>query len=672
MLNLIDLQYEISKMALDKLKSYLFIIFILLSFVTNGQQKEVENLAIISDSLVKPMKAQSCDELFNSYLLKSQFYGENNLESGTCYAEDALDLAISMNENEKIAKAYRNKGLLQLKKNNLVSSKKNIALAETYYYIDKDTTSVALMHLELGDSYYKKADLNQALYNLLLAYDFLKTKEPSDKFVEAVGMIGIVYSDLGMMEKSHEFQTLSLTISEKISSPQMLMVSKNRMGLLLTKENNYVEASRYFEEAIQLGMTDEHFLHELIIAYNGLAYVHFKTGKYGLSLFCSNKSLDILDSQKFPIETVYVYHTMGISYMGLKNYKKSEDYLLNAYNLIAKTPSNAPALIACNKALYELYEKISKPKKALYHYRRFMHIKDSVFGNGVNQKITQLESDRQRITQNKAYNELQLKAENEKLRYNSKLKNIITVGAIIFAGLLCLFLYFFFRSKETKSEAKLQLAQNKFDSLHAQMNPHFIFNVITGVQNFILKAEKYEAYNHLTTFADSIRLIINNASKPFASLEDELALIRVYIDLEKVRFRNDFEYKIDINKVLNISSLLIPTMIVQPIVENAIIHGLSNKRGSGQLSVNFNIRECGQYIICVVVDNGIGRAEAIKIKKNANQEAHLSIATMNAEQRIEILKKMGYKHSQITIIDLIDENQNPAGTEVILCLPIKN
>lgn len=160
--------------------------------------------------------------------------------------------------------------------------------------------SVALMHLDLGDSYYNKADLNQALYNLLLAFDFLKTKEPSGRFVEVLGKIGLIYSDMGMIEKSQEFQILALNVSEKLSSPQMIMASKNRMALLLSKQNKYAEATMYFEEAIQLGMSNKNFAKELLIAFNGLATVHSKMEKYELSLYCSNKSLKILDTQKSP------------------------------------------------------------------------------------------------------------------------------------------------------------------------------------------------------------------------------------------------------------------------------------------------------------------------------------------------------------------------------------
>lgn len=659
-------------MTFLRFKYYQLVLFLLLPLFMNGQQEFTTSHTINTDSLLSPLKTSNSIKLFDNYLLLSRFHQEKNLDSAAYYAKKALNYAVQENNNNNIAKAYHNKALLLLASDNEYASNKNIDLAKIYYYINKDSTDVALMNLDLGNRYYKKADLNQSLYHYLLGYDFFKIKEPSDKFAEAVGMIGRIYSDLGMIEESQKFQTLSLKVSENLHNPQMIMTSKNRMGLLLSKQTKYAEATTCFNKAIQIGMADESLMDELLIAFNGLANVHYNTGKYELSLYCSNKSLEILDVQKFPNEAACVYHTMGIAHLGLRNFSESENYLLKAHETLAKTPSNASVLSKCNEALYQLYEKIGNYKKALQHYQLFTNIKDSIYGQGVNERIAQLQSDRQLSKQNKAYNELQLKAENEKLRFDSKLKNLITIGAILIAALLCLFLYFFFKNKAIKSEAALRLAESKFHSLHAQMNPHFIFNVINGVQNYILKAEKYEAYNHLTTFANSIRLIIDNASKSFTSLEDELKLIKAYIDLEKVRFRNDFEYKINTYETLHISNLLIPTMIVQPLVENAILHGLSNKQGSGQLAINFNLMSCKQYIKCIIIDNGIGRAEAIKIKESKNQDVHLSIATINADQRIQMLKKMGYKQSEIKIVDLVDENQNPSGTEVTLCLPIKN
>ena len=658
-------------MVLDKSIYNLFIIFLLSPLFSIANQADTTNLNIYPDSLRNLPKTTNEAKPFNSFSSLSEYYSGKDLDSAIYYAERALNLAIQKNENKNIAKAYETKSLLLLQSKYLDLAKKNIALAKSYYYFDKDSVAVALMDLNLGDIYYKKADLNQSLYHFLLAYDFFKSKEPSTKLVETISKIGKIYSDLDMIEKSSEFQSLSLKLSQRLNSTRMIMTSKNRIALLLVKQDKYTEATVFFEEAIQLGVADKNLHDELLIAYIGLANVHFKNSKYELSIFCAHKSLAMLDIQKFPIKTAHLYHTLGVSYLGLKNFSKSEMYLLKAYEALTKFSSNAPALIECNNGLYQLYEKMGNHEKALYHYKLFINSKDSIYGKGINEKIIQLESNRLLAAQKKAYQELQLIAENEKMRSDSRIKNIIMVCAILVAVLFCLFLYFFFKNKAMKSEAELLFAQNKFDSLRSQMNPHFIFNLINGVQNYILKAEKYKAYNHLTTFASSIRLIIHNASKSFIPIKDELELIKTYIDLEKVRFRDDFDYQLNVDEKLNEINPLIPSMIVQPIIENAIIHGLSNKQDNGQLFINFEFGEGECFVKCSIKDNGIGREEAMKIKENKTLEEHLSISTTNSQQRINILKKMGYKKAEIRINDLRNEKGNPTGTEVTLNLPIK-
>ncbi|MEM9363361.1 MAG: histidine kinase [Bacteroidota bacterium] len=651
-------------------KIFGFITVLFCCSFTYGQNSNGDSELL--DSLRTNIKSENQIKRFNGYLELSRAYEEKNIDSSYFYAETAINYAVRLKRNDQIAQAYRHRGYLTLKKGDHGTSKKDIALAKTYFALDNDSLAIAMTNFELGELFYQGVQLNEALDKFLLAHDFFKTQAPSVKFFDTKSRIAKIYNDLEMYDKSREFETSALELSQVLNSPGAIMASKNRIALLLSKDNNFEEAANSFQEAIMMGMGKPDLKEELLIAFNGLAVVHYSTGKYELSLYCSNKSLEILDVNKYPNMAAHVYHTMGMSYLGLNQFSNSKKYLKKAYAKLTDSPSNVSARIDCNEGLYRLYEKMGNYKQALVHYKLFSSTRDSIYGKEINQKIIELESQRELAIKDREYERLMLYSENQKLKYRSKIKSTIIFCAIVLAITLLLFTKSHFKNRTLKTQKELLLAKNKLDSLRSQMNPHFIFNVINGVQNLILKSEKYEAYEHLNKFAESIRLMINNSVDAFIPIEEELKLVRNYVELEKVRFRDNFEFFISMPKGMLDSNLKIPSMIIQPIVENAIIHGLSNKKGQGVLKIDFHFKsENRSFLICEVEDNGIGRERAIEIKnRNKGEKNHLSIATTNTTQRIEILKQMGYNNASMEIEDLYGANKEPTGTRVLLTLPV--
>lgn len=227
---------------------------------------------------------------------------------------------------------------------------------------------------------------------------------------------------------------------------------------------------------------------------------------------------------------------------------------------------------------------------------------------------------------------------------------------------------YYLRNKAVIAENQKILAIRKMQMLRAQMNPHFVFNTINGIQNFILRSEKYEAYEYLTKFSRSIRLIFEHTDKTFIKLSKVIELIREYIALEKIRFRDKIVYVESIDQNLLEKDPEIASMILQPLIENAILHGLSNKEDSGYIKLM--VEDAEGYLKCIVEDNGIGREEATTIK-NMNQKQHFSIASINTSERLSILKKSGYRKANLHINDLFDSEGNSLGTRVTVFIPVK-
>jgi LytS/YehU family sensor histidine kinase len=197
-------------------------------------------------------------------------------------------------------------------------------------------------------------------------------------------------------------------------------------------------------------------------------------------------------------------------------------------------------------------------------------------------------------------------------------------------------------------------------ALRSQMNPHFIFNAIGSIQHFILQNEAKQSYNYLAKFSMLIRNILNNSREEYISLEQEVTTLQLYIELEQIRFTNPFQFIIDIDETIDME-IDIPTMLIQPYIENSIWHGLMPKQSGGILELLF--KKVDSTIHVIIRDNGVGR----KVKDSSQQ--YISKGMSITEQRIETLEATSQTKFNTRIVDLKDENNNSIGTEVNLIIP---
>lgn len=225
------------------------------------------------------------------------------------------------------------------------------------------------------------------------------------------------------------------------------------------------------------------------------------------------------------------------------------------------------------------------------------------------------------------------------------------------------------REEQMKAEISKQLAGLEMKALLAQMNPHFTFNAINSIQNYILDNEVDAALAYLADFSKIIRQTLENATKEFITLEDEIDYIKRYLRLEQMRFDRQFSYEIITGEQTDTETTLIPPMIVQPYVENAIKHGLRHKKGEGRLSVEFKMADDNK-LLCIIEDNGVGRTASAAINQQI-QKDHNSSGMTIARNRIDALKKM-YKSDMyaVEVIDLYSPDKHPAGTRVEIVLPL--
>ena len=255
------------------------------------------------------------------------------------------------------------------------------------------------------------------------------------------------------------------------------------------------------------------------------------------------------------------------------------------------------------------------------------------------------------------------------------LKPLFLIG---FSLILLLLLYLFYKFQIRKIEKRNQLLfekvnleknlnQSKLKAIKSQMNPHFFYNALNTIQSFILSNDKKQAINYLSKFSNLTRTILEMTEKETISIAEEVKTLGLYLDIEKARFEEDFTYKIDIDTAIDAENNKIPTMLLQPYVENAVKHGLLHKQGKKIVTISF--KKEAEHLIVSVEDNGIGRQKSAELNAIKNKN-HISFATEAIQNRVNLLNQYNQKNISIQYIDKTNLGNQSTGTIVVFEIPI--
>jgi len=452
--------------------------------------------------------------------------------------------------------------------------------------------------------------------------------------------LGNSYKELKLYEKAESNYKIALDIAQKVNFVPGQMVMNLTLAQLFKTIDQYDKARMFLNKILPYYISTKQSGNEALVYYE-MATINSLEGKHKESIPMYNKALEI-------------YQQIGKLFF----VKEINQKLFIAYNIVGDLDKANEA----NRIYNQLNDSIDNQKTdKLIAEMKTKYETDKIAAE------KELEENRANLAETESQQNLQL-----------------FIGSSIIAVLIILVAIFYFAKMKQAKKAEIislelkasqkQLALEKqyrdseLKALKAQMNPHFIFNVLNSIQEFIVLNKKDLASDYLATFAELIRSYLHFSNQGFISLSEEIENLQKYLELEALRFGDSLKYSIDIEIGIGSESKNIPTMIIQPYVENAIKHGLFHKKDSKSIKLSFSSPE-KDIVKCIIEDNGIGRANAKAISDKKNK-AFKSFATEATASRLELLNQITNNKIGVETIDLIDDENLAAGTKVIITIPL--
>ena len=532
----------------------------------------------------------------------------------------------------------------------------------------------------LGKSYVFNGNFENAKTTLEPLVE-VKSMVPYQK-VEIHEYLGDAYLGLGDIEKAVAFYGEGLKIAEKNQVTPKVTDLNSKIADAYAKDNRSIEAEGYYTNSLQLAKRQAP--QRSIQEKEKVADFYNKKNRFDEEIQMRKESLNELEG--LPAETKVakdktvspdsitsqrINYKIANAYIAQDNYDEAIPYLQKS---IVEADSDDDLVIQkdATRKLSEVYEYKGEFNKALETYQDYVAVVDTLYIRKEQEIAQAVRFNREIASKQSRISGLEQERELSQSKYDlaitgqqleqesNKRKNWVIYSLLFGMLLMGLAAFFFYRSNRQQKLANNLLA---LKSLRSQMNPHFIFNALNSVNNYIAKSDERSANRYLSDFSTLMRTVLENSEEDFIPLSKELELIRLYVKLEHSRFPDKFDYQINVDESIDIDSFQIPPMLLQPYIENAIWHGLRYKEEKGMLAVNLEYVAANSIRI-IIEDDGIGRKKSATIKTQ-NQKKQKSKAMGNIGKRIAILNDMYKDKVDVHITDL---NTNGSGTRVLFTL----
>ena len=595
---------------------------------------------------------------------------QKNLDSAEIIFDKDINNALQLVENnllKAIKKEYKKEeglayqvlGKFNFKLKNYPLAVSNFEKSIVVFKKLKNKEKLFELHSQIADCKKEQSDNSKAIDWSNSANSYANDLNDRGKKISSNIQRGNLY--LNTNENVKVKTSFQKSLLEAIIEKDSINICKAKIGLgkLAEKQMDYVIAKKYYtsSQVIAEKIENDELANESFKLLSDLAEKqNLSSEKIGYQ----QQALNYNTSRSNTNYAIQNSSELANSYLELGK-KRDALKVLETNNKLLFKEKNTVEKREYVKTLTNVYEQQGKKEEAKKVKKEYDNLVDSYKKSEEEKKLAiHSKNELLSITQNKILllekdRELSEKTiellKQEQESKNETIKKQKTITYILLSGLLIILImaFFIYRSSKQKQISNQLLT---LKSLRNQMNPHFIFNSLNSVNSFIAKKDEKSANKYLSEFSKLMREVLEYSQEDFIPLAKEIEILKLYLNLEHYRFKNDFDFTFTVANNIKVDDYQIPPMLLQPFIENAIWHGLRYKKEKGELNIGFNPKQ--NYVEIVISDNGIGREQS-KLSKTLNQKKMKSTGIKNVKSRLEIIKSVFKKDLEISINNL-DEN----------------
>ena len=478
----------------------------------------------------------------------------------------------------------------------------------------------------------------------------------------SLNSIGNIYQLLEQYDLAIEKFEKSMIIERELDNKLGLAINHQNLGECYEAQGKLEPALQNFRKSLVYNEIIDSEKGKIICNYS-IAHVYVHNGKINeaINILQTNLNKAIALGDQNIVTIIYI--NLGWALIRLGDYDTAETNLKAGLNL-AKTYDINAEIAEANKFLSELWIKRDDYEKGMNYYKEFKKYEEGITNSlnlrYVNDMILRYES------QIKTNQVQRLSEENESVRLKLRKNRTILIVIAIFLILLIGILYILYRQSQLNAEKKLLTLEQSM--LRSQMNPHFLFNSLNSIKLYIINNEKKNAVHYLNKFSKLVRKILEASSQREISLAEELETVALYMNIENIRFSNEINFNVYVKDDINTHNIKIPSLILQPFLENALWHGLSSKNGEKNIDLEIKKGKNG-FIEIIITDNGVGRDAAEKIK-DSKVLKRKSVGIDITKERLANFSRDYENYFHVEIIDKFDDDTNSIGTQIVIYIPI--
>ena len=593
---------------------------------------------------------------------------------------------------------------------------KALTLAKEQGYLP----GLAQAYNNIGFIKYNESDYEEAIQLFLESLKIEEKLGVPMRIGHRMNSLGMAFSAIKQYEQAFKYYQQAINITRSIPDKLPHLYALNGLGVLQMERGLLSEARDYFFK--MLTIANAHQIHGLAgMAYRHLGEMFLVTYRYDSALLYLSKSANIFHEIGDRTNEAIALNNLGEIYFGMEDYEQAEKFAQEALSLRTALGNQYGMMITQNlmakiyrqsgdldqaialadtslslaqqmnakegmrdalEVLMQLHLQKKNYARAVAYRQDYIAIKDSILNEEMSLKVAglqmqfELEKKEQQIAAQQQ--QIVLLEQNKAIEKRLRFAFFISTVLVLF---LALFIYQRYRLKQ-KSAHHLSLKNQEIAGkneeiervnralekrmLRAQMDPHFVFNSLSAIQHFITISDKTSALKYLSKFSRLIRQVLENSSTITVSIADEIKVLEYYLELESLRFNHQFEYSIQVDGNINIHDTEIPFLLLQPYVENAIVHGFCKGDVKGKLKITLDRYE--DHVICIIEDNGIGRKAAQSM--NGLQQ-HIPRGVSVAQKRLSLVNQENQHKTCVEITDLHDPQHFPMGTRVEIRIPLE-